>query len=287
MRDVIAFVANDNYAGHVRSLMTGCICQGNWQGDFCVITARDCGYESDMEQRGIDIYQSSDNQWSNFTKFHIFADYFSQWDHVLYLDCDCLIQGDLNQLVKELSTKPPALYFDGTHDVPIIKDWEHFDDLHGLGAKTHPQRYEDLRHKFPHIDSITLSSDVVFFSPETVPPNTVEQLQAVGEEFLDINPARMDQQVMNLLLYGIMEPLTKDYCTWWAFDDPGNRVQSDTRGWQGNETPTVIHYWGMYAPWLSKTHDAGAYYNHRLDRPCKEVYDENLSLFNTTFPIRD
>jgi hypothetical protein len=192
-------------------------------------------------------------------------------------------------MCRELAAKPAGLYFDGAHDVPIVKDWKHFDDLHGSGVDSHPERYDDLRQRFPHIDSLTLSSDVVFFPPEMVPPNTVASLQAIGEEFLDLNPARMDQQVMNLLLYDIMKPITKDHCTWWAFDDPGNRVPRETPlpKWYGTEEPQILHYWGMYAPWLKKTPDAGAYFNHRLNRPCREVYEENLAAFDVLFPLLD
>lgn len=112
----------------------------------------------------------------------------------------------------------------------------------------------------------------------------MEAILAVQEEFKQANPGGYDQQVIGLVLNDRLVRAGKDFFIWWAFDDPGNRVPSQEKGWRGDESPVVLHYWSMYAPWLEKTPDAGAYYNHRLGRVCRELYAENLSLFDDTFP---
>ncbi|GAG20467.1 unnamed protein product, partial [marine sediment metagenome] len=205
------------------------------------------------------------------TKFHIFSGYFKYWDRVLCLDCDVLIQGDLNDAFDGMAEQFPAILFDGSSDGSIVHNWRHFDALHGDGPDAHPQLYEKMRAKYPHIDKQILTADVIFFSPETVPAGTVELLQSTAEEFIEANQGYVDQPVYNLVLYDKMEPIGKDFCTWWAFDDPGNRVESEARGWRGDENPAIIHYWNAFAPWTVKTPDAGAYFNHRLNRVCHEL----------------
>jgi len=40
-----------------------------------------------------------------------------------------------------------------------------------------------------------------------------------------------------------------------------------------------------FATWLEKAQDAGAYFNQRLGRVCRELYMENLAAFEVEFPI--
>lgn len=287
-KDVIVIVANDAYLPQVKALMVNCRRQGNWKGDFCLVSAEDCN-PSDLEGRGIFVMRAPDTEWTMFTKFHIFSDYFKQWDRVLCLDCDILIQGDLNEACDGMAKQLPAILFDGSSndgsaDVSIIHNWQHFDALYGSGSDAHPELYDRMRQKFPHIDKPILTADVIFFSPETVPEGTVQKLQSVAEEFIEANEGRIDQPVYSLALYDKMAPIGKDFCTWWAFDDPGNRVECEARGWRGDEYPAIVHYWNMYAPWLVKTPNAGGYYNERLGRVCHELWAENLAAFEKEFP---
>lgn len=281
---VIIIVANDSYRSQVKSLMTNCVRQGAWRGDFCLVSAQDCD-PSDMENRGIAVMRAPDDEWTMQTKFHIFSDYFKKWKRVLCLDCDVLIQGDLNDAFDGMAKKLPAILFDGPEDGSILHNWEHFDSLHGAGPDAHPELYKKMQARFPHIDKPILTAGAIFFAPETIPAGTVEALQAVAEEFKVANAGHTDQPVYNLVLYDKMAPMGKDFCTWFAFDYPENRVPCPARGWRGDEEPVILHYWDMYSPWLEKMPGAGGHFNHRLNRVCHEIYLENLNLFEDTFPV--
>ncbi len=280
---VIVIMSSMEYLPHAKSLMVSCIRQGNWKGDFCLIVTGDF-HSGDMERRGIDIYRISDAKRTWLVRFHIFSPYFKRWKRVLSLDCDILIQGDLNDCCDRMAEQFPAILLDGSSDGSIEHNWRHFDDLYGDGPEAHPELYEQMRAEFPHIDSQILTADVAFFDPATVPDGTVELLQATADKYSEANKGQADQTVINLVIYNKMAPITKDFCTWWAFDDPGNRVPNEEKDWRGDEAPAILHYWNMYAPWLDKTPDAGAYYNTRLGRVCREVYLENLAAFDEVFP---
>jgi hypothetical protein len=286
---VLVLVANDAYLPHAKSLFVNAVRQGAWRGDCALL----CPGNTDMSSidgRGIEIVRAPEPNWSNVIKCRVFSPYFRKWRRVLYLDCDVLIQHDLTPACDELAARFPAILMDGTQALPgsagttILQDWEHFDRLAGGDPAAHPGVYQRLRERFPHIDLPLFVSSAMFFDPATIPDGTTEAMLAVQAEFAEANPRAYDQQVMNLVLYDQMASSGKDFATWWAFDDPGNRVASETRGWRGDEFPAIVHYWGAFAPWLVKTSDAGAYFNERLGRPCRDVYLENLAAFDEAFP---
>ncbi len=283
---VILLTVNESYLDHAKSLMVNCVRQGAWQEDFCLL----CPTKTDVTSianRGIALRVLEEPLSSiGCVKFRMFDPWFRQWEQLLYLDCDTLVQGDLNKAFNELAKRLPTVLMDDAHDVTVRQDWVHFDALAGAGEAAHPELYKRLKEKFPFFDEVGYSSDAVFFAPDTIPHCTVAQLDAVQQEFQEANVGGHDQQVMNLILWDQLDGLGKDFCTWWAFDDPGNRVPSKHWGWRGDEVPVWVHYWGAFAPWLIKTPDAGAYNNERLGRVCHELYAENLSLFEKTFPLR-
>ncbi len=281
---VIVLVANDAYLDQVKALMVACRRQGNWTGDFCLVVAQDHGNTADLTSRGIDVMRTGVPTWTMYNKFWIFHPYFKTWDRVLCLDCDILIQNDLNECCDGMAKQFPKILFDGSSDGSIIHNWKHFDKLHGEGAEAHPELYEKMRAEHPFVDERILTADVIFFDPATVPEGTVMRLQARAEEYAAANRGKIEQPVYPLVLHDQMGSISKDFCTWWAFDDPGNRVEQKAKGWRGDEFPAILHYWNSFAPWLEKTPDAGAYDNERLGRVCRELWLENLAAFDAVFP---
>lgn len=289
MNRVLVIACNNAYLDHARSLLVNCRRVGKWDGDFAILCAHDLE-AGDLPSRGIEIVRTPEPTWGNAVKFYLFGPEFRRWDQVLYLDCDVLVQRPLPAACEELSRRFPAILMDGTQALPgglgttILQDWEHFGKLQGVGPEVKPDAYRRLRERFPRVDEPVFVSSVMLFDPGSIPDGTVERILDVAAEFLDINPRRYDQEVMCLVLYDRMESSGKNFVTWWAFDEPCNRVVSETRVWRGDEFPAIVHYWNMYAPWLVKAPDAGAYFNERLGRVCRELYLENLAAFKEEFP---
>ena len=285
--DVIVIMADVAYLPHAKSLMVNCVRQGNWKGEFCLLVNKDCDL-SGIEGRGICKMRVPDDKFTHQAKFWIFSTYFLKWKRLLYLDCDCIVQGDLNEAFDEMAKKLPAIVCDGGMEPEggtVLGNWQHFDALQGPGPEAHPELYERMKARYPQMNELVVTMDACFFAPQTIPLGTVDELKALAEEFKEANPINTDQPTVNLLLYDRLAPMTKDICCWFAFDDPGNRVPCPARGWRGDEQPTILHYWSAFAPWLTKTEDAGAYFNHRLGRVCRELYLENLAAFEEVFPL--
>ncbi len=291
---VIVIVANESYIPQVKSLMVNCRRQGNWKGDFCFIAAKNV-QASSLARPGIEIMVAPDEEWSMQTKFHVFSDYFRKWDRVLCLDCDVMVQGDLNVACDKLAEKFPSICCDGgqqPEEGPVVRQWEYFDDCFGKGKgrQAHPELYDRLYDRFDCMDKLTYTVDIMFFSPQSIAPGTVATLQATHDEFREANLGKADQPVVVSVLYDQMTPITKDFGCWFPFDEPSHRVAQ--RGWHGKEEPVILHYFSWFAPWIVKylsvnpgDPEPGAYRNYRLGRVCHELYAENLAAFDKEFPI--
>lgn len=285
---VLLLVASESHLDHAKALFVGAKRTGCWQGDFCLLCPKDTNTES-IDGRDIYITCSRFAGWTNRIKHEIFWPQFDEWQRLLYLDLDVLIQRDLNAAVAE-TFQPGKILMEGSQALEgglgttILQDWEHFAGISGVDEPTRAAGLARLRERFPHIDRPLFASSVMLFNPADVPDDTVEALLEADAEFADLNPRGYDQQVMNLVLYGRMGALPKSFATWWAFDDPGNRVASEARGWRGDEFPAIVHTWGARAPWIEKLPTDGDYFNERLGKSCLDVYRENLAAFEEIFP---
>lgn len=285
---VLLLVASESHLDHARALFVGAKRTGKWTGDFCLLCPKGTNTAS-IDGRGIYIALSRFAGWTNRIKHEIFWTEFQHWERLLYLDLDCLIQRDLNEAVAE-TFQPGKILMEGSQALEgglgttILQDWEHFAGISGVDEPTRAAGLARLRARHPHVDRPLFASSVMLFNPAGVPDDAVEALLEADAEFADLNPRGYDQQVMNLVLYGRMGALPKSFATWFAFDQPHHNVVSEARGWTGNESPAIIHFWGQFAPWHVSKKEDGHYFNHRLNASCNEIYRSNLAAFEETFP---
>lgn len=286
-KQVISFVADDNYLDHAKSVMVNCRRQGEWSGDFCMISPADC-QNSDFERRGVHVLRVPDEGWDFMVKFHAFTSYFHQWERALCIDLDVMVQGNLHSVFDSLARKLPWIYCT-LEDGSILGGLKHWDPQSG----EHPEVYERLEARFPHVNERMYNMAFIFYTPSVIPSDTMAKLRAGHEEFKEANPTNADQMLVNLLLYDRLAEAGKDYFCFFGADYPENRVVSEYRGWRGDEEPAILHYTRWHAPWVVKqichspepNTEPGGYRNHRLGRICHELYAENLAAFEEVFPV--
>ncbi len=291
---VISFVANDAYLPHAKSVMVNCRRQGSYTGDFCMISPQGCAV--DFEQRGINVLRVPDDQWSFLTKFWAFTPFFHRWKQAFCIDLDIIVQGPLQKVFDGLGPRLPTMGLN-LEDGSILLGLQYWDTQSGAGPEAHPELYERLIARFPHVTQRMFNMAFMFYEPASIPVDTKDKLLAIHEEFKDLNPSNADQMVINLLLYDRMEEVTKDYFGFCGFDWPMNYIPSEFRKWRGDEVPVLLHFCRWSAPWIEKPFTNGpgwtpddanqmlGYWNHRLGRPCFDVYQENLAAFEQEFPI--
>lgn len=279
MKDsVIIFVSDDNYIDHVKSLAVNCKLQGNWDGDYAVICPSGSRAANEFRQTGFDVLETN---FSGFMqKFDVFNKFFKKWSKALYLDCDIIIQDDLQRLFVLLDNGD--LWMD-TEDGKII-DMFWRDDQKEANRPV----YEWMSQNYPHVDTCqTFNSAFILFKPESIDETIPSQLSELQDKIHPINsPYKLgtDQQPINVLMWHQIKKIPNKLCCFWGHAEPSNDVVSDWRGWVGGEVPVGIHYTRWYAQWNYKTPNADAYKVHKLDKPAFEIYHDNLKKFDEVFP---
>lgn len=284
--DVVIMVADAMYLDHAKYAMVNFRRQGQWTGDFCVISPGACD-TSDLERRGIIVLHVPDAQWDFMVKFHAFTEFFHRWERALCVDVDIMVQGPVQKIFDGLGPRLPSM-FASLEDGPIIDGLRYWDKTSGEGPDAHPEVYTALEAKYPHVTKRMFNMGILFYSPKSMPPSTMAELRAVDREFKKANPTNADQMLVNLHLYDRLVDAPKDYWCFFGCDYPENRVASEFRKWRGDEEPVILHYTRWHAPWIVKrllSPEMGGYRNHRLGRLCHELYAENLAAFPEVFPV--
>ncbi len=280
---VIVLVVDENYVTHAQALMANCYEQGGWRGSFCLVMPEGCPAAADFRRRGCDVYEV---QATGFlTKVWLFSTYFRKWKSCLYMDCDCLVQGDLAKVFGVLDYGDLVVDIETNTVVGAFLAWDEQRD-----EPDHQALYTWLRENY-EADEHCFNTSCMVWRPHAIPDDIVAKTMEIQQRLALINapgkpgvgadevpyPGGTDQQVLNLTLRRLVTPVRKRLFCYWALDEPEHRDDS--------QIPVVLHYARWYAPWQAKpTTDMGAYANHRLGRVCRELYDENVAKFNTLFP---
>jgi hypothetical protein len=285
----IVLVADDNFLPHAKSLMVNCRRQGKFDGDFCLIhpAGVDVG---DMERRGIVTMPAPADGF--LAKFWVFSSWLQRWQQVFYLDCDIVVQDDIQRAFDQL-TASEALP-DGTkpiiadiEDGPAIDTWRRMDPQ--AATPEHEALYAELIRRYPGVPQKFWNTAFLLFEPASIPAGTVERLVNCQLEFSVTNlPANggTDQQIIHAVLFNrFREKREKLFC-FWGLDEPENRGPSAGRGFVGGEHPVAVHFCRWYAQWIPKTPDMAAYRSERLGVVLREFYLRNLADFEAVFPVR-
>jgi len=277
MKEAIVLVLDENYVEHGKALMVNCRNEGQWQGDFCVVTNTNFGH------KGITVHRIACDGF--FAKFHLFDTFFRQWDRCLYLDCDCIVQLPLTNLMTQLDGGGLVMAKEVGTVLGNFQAWDQDRE-----NQSHKDELERLKAEYPFVvDHLAFNTSCVIWRPEYIPEDTVSKLHAVqlkcslinapGEHGVDHaglpHPGGTDQQIVNLVLYDhISEVQDKAFC-FWAFDTEQH--------YEEERCPVVVHYGRWYAPWIVKTPPMAAYKNERLGVVCHEFYQKNLRMFDGSF----
>lgn len=287
MSNAVILVADENYVPHAKHMMVNLRREGQWDGDIAVITGEDANL-SEFSTRCIPTLKTSGKGF--LTKFYLFNVFLQQWDAVVYLDCDIIVNGPIQKLFDQLEAaellndgKKPIIA--GKEDIPAKIVFER----HAEAAPGGKELLAQLELEFPWVNEPFWNTSTMVFRPDSIHLDTFQQLQSLQERFKEINhPDRQgtDQEIIHLALFHRMIQVKEKLFCYWGLDEYNARGPSASRGWAGNETPVLIHYCRWYAPWIEKKQDMDAYFNHRLKRPCHEIYKENLAAFDSMFPRR-
>lgn len=272
---VIIIVADNNYINQAKSLMANCRLQGQYKGDFAIICPVNTEAAAEFKSYGIDVLET--NQKGFLQKFEVFNEYFKKWDKALYMDCDILVQDNLQRLFDLLNTHD--MWMD-TEDGKII-------DMFWRDEEKHKNQhiYDWLKENYPHTyTNQTFNSAFILFNTCSIDSSITQKLIELQQVIHSINdPAKLgtDQQPINILIWHLAKKIPNKLVCFWGLAEPQNDVDSEWRQFKKGDIPVAIHYTRWYCQWINKTPDMDAYLLRHLNIPCYELYQDNLSKFDT------
>jgi lipopolysaccharide biosynthesis glycosyltransferase len=206
----------------------------------------------------------------------VFDEYFKQWEQALFLDCDIVVQDDLERLFRLLETDETKIWMDTEDGSTMETFWR------DTNKEQNKDVYELMREKYPHVDKQTFNSSVMLFKPEYIDSGVPQTLIEIQEEVKRVNsPENLgtDQQIINLLLWNQSRKIPNKLVCFWGLAEPQNDVDSEWRLCKKGDIPVAIHLSRWYSQWIKKTPDADAYLNRKLNIPNYDLYHQNLLKF--------
>ena len=258
--EVVVLVADKNYKDHAKSLFVNIKREGQWDGDFCLLTNMDSTDYTEFIEKGIFVKQI-DMSNPFYVKFSVFDTYFKQWDKVMYLDCDILVNGSLST-IKNLESVD--MYCDAERNTirDLFTMWycggiaEQVNGKH-FNTNMDKESLDDLDSSFD-VEKFCFNSAFMYFNTKLISDSIVLDLEKLRTRFKKINfhvglTEGTDQPILNLLFIDEWVQIPNKYVSFIG-DQDSNTI--------------VSHYCHWSAPWTGNNHNA---YNRYID---------NLNNFN-------
>jgi lipopolysaccharide biosynthesis glycosyltransferase len=260
--EVVVLVADKNYKEHAKSLFVNIKKEGQWDGDYCLLTNMVEEEYREFVDKGIYVKQIN---MSNpfYVKFSVFDSFFKQWKKVMYLDCDILINESLSKIQ---NLDEVDMYCDGEKNTvrDLFSMWYCgglSDQINGKHFNTNmdTESLGDLDENFD-VQKYCFNSAFMYFNTKLIDESTVDELEKLRERFKKINyhvglTEGTDQPILNLLFLDRWVQIPNKYVSYFG-DQDSNTI--------------VSHYCHWSAPWKGSVANT---YNRYID---------NLNNFNDT-----
>ena len=193
-----------------------------------------------------------------YVKFSVFDSYFKQWEKVMYLDCDILINSSL-VTIKNLDNV--EMYCDGEKNTvrDLFTMWYCgglADLINGKHFNTNmdQESLSDLDQSF-NVEKFCFNSAFMYFNSNIIDESTVNELEKLRERFKKINyhvglTEGTDQPILNLLFLNQWSQIPNKYVSYFKVQD-SNTI--------------VSHYCHWDAPWKNNDHNTHSRYVDNLN----------------------
>lgn len=208
MRDsVLVLVCNDSYLPFAKKLFANALEAGRWPGDLLLITNDAAVQPFTVGSRRVQIKQVStvehfDVSWSLYNsvvwnKLNLFEPDMKQWEHIVYLDCDITVQGDITSLreVTAFSAVPYRAY-----------------RLNALFLNRDTDLFRDLAARYD-LDVVPLNTGVMAFPSSIITPRMFTDMVALYTRYKHVMYS--DDEVINLYFYKNWKKLNATYSFDW------------------------------------------------------------------------
>jgi lipopolysaccharide biosynthesis glycosyltransferase len=257
-KKVVVLVADKNYKDHAKSLFVNIQIDGKWDGDYCLVTNMEKDEYKEFEDKGIYV-KKIDTLNPYFVKFSVFNTYFKQWDKIMYLDCDILINSPITTIT---NLEDVDMYCDG--EKISVRDMFTMWYNGGLSEMVNGKHFNtnldqhtlfDLDNNFD-VEKNCFNSAFMYFDSKLINSTTVDELESLRERFKKINfhvglSEGTDQPILNLLFLDNWTQIPNKYVSYFG-DQDSNTI--------------ISHYCRWSAPWVNTNPTIRNKYNDNLNK---------------------
>ena len=239
IKEAIVSSSDDVYLKHAGALSMECRRQGQWTKDMFFITPSENREElAKFERNGVKVLKRFlPDSHAYFYKFFVFDKIFKEYDRLLYLDCDCFLEGPLD-LSKISGSSDGALFVD-------YEQWTVKETMLYLAGKQ-PLREEQQEllsclSKSFDLNRKGFCSGCMLVTKGLIQDNTMEKLQFFRQRIRSVNYHCQgkedggDQPIFNLYFQHKAKQMPVGTMAWW----------------HPNQKPCMISHTGggKNAPW--------------------------------------
>ncbi|MFA5155565.1 MAG: glycosyltransferase [Patescibacteria group bacterium] len=204
---LLVTLADRHFLDQAKQLFSSVYHNAGWQGDYLLL-AHDVPDDelAWFRNKGILIYQCrpldhgmiANNSLPAIvlTKFYLFTPYFRQWEKIIFLDADIIVQASLDKLLATTGFLAVADMFNGR----LRRQFEPSAD---------PRLFAELNHQYK-LHDLAFNSGVLVFGPETITDELFPRLIGLYKKF-GILDTYGEQGIFNLAFYHNWRPLPVVY----------------------------------------------------------------------------
>jgi lipopolysaccharide biosynthesis glycosyltransferase len=243
-KNLIVTVADANFITQAKQLFSSVYFKAGWTGDYLLLSHNLSASDKEwFESRGIIVYEPpllADRPFSEkayppllLSKFYLFTEYFKQWQKVIFLDVDIIVQSSLEHLLK-------ASGFAATKAMYFRLRREFVDNC---------QFTPEFKKKYS-LRTPSLTTGVFVLDTEIINSRTFEEIMSLYREFKDICQYG-EESILNLYFYKQWNELPVIYnAAPWYLNNRYGLIAN-------KQTVVIIHFiCYAYKPW----HQENAYY---------------------------
>ena len=258
MRNAVILIANLIYIKYAKYLINN-IKDKNKDNDFdIVVITNDEDFiqvQNQLKNYPV-IIRSVDNENNIFyLKYHIFDEYFKQWENILYLDCDTIILGDINNLFNLTNT---------THQMfANFEPWEiiRYFDSYCPQTEDNFKDYESLL-KEKSINSKGFNTGILLYNSSIISKETTHEIYKYHEKYQKINKHTgngTDQPIINLVFQEKCKEIPNNYFAYWE---------------AYNQNSLILHFTHWHAPWFNER------FNEKINEKYVDYCDKIFNKIN-------
>jgi lipopolysaccharide biosynthesis glycosyltransferase len=185
-------------------------------------------------------------------KYHVFENYFKNWDKILYLDCDTMVFENLDKLFNLLN-----------NDIKLIVDFEKnkikdFFTTWSPRSSLNEEYYKLLEEEID-INRNGFNAGILLYDTSIIESDTINQLYYLDKKYEIINKhveKGSDQPIINILYSKIAHQIPNNYFSFWTLYNNNN---------------VASHFCRWDPPWANNT------FNEKINMTYTNYYNKMLN----------